>query len=95
MIISYQKSFSQIYHGPQNAGVAQNCGAGLFQTAITSVRIANFEKNKFFEEILSRALFKTLVIIVVFNPTCILDKRQICLSHLFFNTAQKPLGVKS
>ena len=31
-------------------------------------RIANFEKNRFFEEILQRALFKTLVITIVFNP---------------------------
>ena len=72
--------------GPQNAGVPQNCGAGLLQTAITS---ANFEKNRFFEEILQRALFKTLVITIVFDP--ILDGG----GGSNLNTAQKPLGVES
>ena len=37
----------------------------LLQTAITSVRIP--EKNRFFEEVLQRALFKTLVITAVFE----------------------------
>ena len=52
-------------------------------------RIANFEKNRFFEEILQRALFKTLVITIVFNP--ILDRG----GRANLNTAQKPLGVES
>ena len=47
----------------------------------------NFEKNRFFEEILQRPLFKTLVITIVFDP--ILDRG----GNL--NTAQKPLGVES
>ena len=81
--------------GPENAGVPQNCGAGLLQTSITSVknsylsRIVNFEKNRFFEEILQRALFKTLVITIVFDP--ILDGG----GGSNLNTAQKPLGVES
>ena len=53
-------------------------------------RIANFEKNRFFEEILQRALFKTLVITIVFNP--ILDGGG---GRANLNTAQKPLGVES
>ena len=40
----------------------------LLQTAITSVRISDFEKkSRFFEEALQRALFKTLVITIVFK----------------------------
>ena len=31
--------------GPQNAGVLQICGAGLFQTAITSVKNTQFKKK--------------------------------------------------
>ena len=35
----------------------------LFQTAITSVKYTRFfKKNRFFEEVLQRALFQTLVI---------------------------------
>ena len=46
----------------QNAGVPQNAGF-----AITSVKMPYFEKNNFFGEVTQRALFKTLVITVVFK----------------------------
>ena len=37
------------------------------QTAITSVKNTRFGKNRFFEEVLQRVLFKTLVITIVFK----------------------------
>ena len=40
----------------------------LPQTAITSAKKSDFKKkNKFFNKVLQRALFKTLVIIIVFK----------------------------
>ena len=51
---------------PQNAGVPQNAAFASNCRKLLS-RIPNFEKNRFFEEVLQRALFKTLVITIVFK----------------------------
>ena len=49
----------------QNAGVPQN--RFCFNLPQLLLRIPDFEKNRFFEEVLQRALFQTLVITVVFK----------------------------